>query len=1819
MKLRKIMCSVIAAAVTLSSGVLVMPVSAAAATVVRLDPSNASPFNGGRFEGWGTSMGWWGNRLGHSDKMAQQSAEDLYSEDGLGLDIVRYNVGGGDHPSHNHINRSDSKLPTFAVPQYEGGEPEYDDNDRVTNFVTDENGDVVYDWDWDADHDQMNVLSRIKEQNPDVHIEGYTNSPPWFMTNSQCSSGGEETAENLDPSNYGVFAKFLADVTEHMDEIGLHFDSYSPMNEPNPASNYWRAFSPKQEGNLVAQGENQSGLIKALKDEYVSRGIDTLVAGPDETDLGYTINSFNALTDEAKAALDRIDTHTYGGSNRAGVKAIAESAGKNLWMSEVDGNWNGFGLADRIITDLNGMQASAWVLWDIVDFHKDSNFVDPTSGRKTEANASLNVTGTMWGMGMGNHDTETVEWANKYYLFGQFTRYINPGDTLIASSNRTLAAYNKDTGAIKIVVVNSGSSNVDYEFDLSAFRTVGNKVTEIRSNNATGNAAEHWAKIKGEAVLNDKVLKTTAKAGTITTYIIEYGEDVSAAVLTEFSATEEGLSYSYTLSEEAEGQTVYMAVYNSDGTLKYVSVNKPTDTVEGDFRDTTHKLLVWDDMTPASDTIEYDDSTPSPTPEIGGYTGYAVINGGNGELLIGDTIELTLDTDIEGDIIWSVDDDTVAAIAQDGKLTIKTRGTVTVTAEIDGFTAAKTITIPLNIKGGGSQLGIGDVIRLTCNVAPDYDGEVVWAVDNADVAEIDQNGILTIKSSGTVTVSLTVAGVTVTKTFDIPEYRLSGTPSWGNDSNAPKDSDDYRKAADGDLSTYFDGSQNSWVMYDYGAPYKISTIRLAARSGYGSRTVGGTVQGSNDAIEWTNLYTISTAIPANTYTTVEASQLANGYAYRYYRYTNPSDMTNIAEFLIEGAVSPDTPTGDPTVKDIKEFTDNFEGSENIFGAPAGTLTENGNQVYASNLERFGNVFVPVNDTATAELDEAIELTAKDRFRLTFNMFSGWDDGGVDNTFALKDADGNAVVSFTINTGSSAMTELCIGGMNVLSGTMNAQCKSNTSGRTSANGWNHASQPYRNYMGYNKTGEIIIDGTGIVTVSLTGGVTDITAEGILTAPVSIKSLELAGAFNSSRERVVSYDNFDADVITYSENLPEPPEPTEAPVIPEDGTLISLDFDNGDLTSGSTYGKAEGNPTFVEVDGRKAVQFNNSAASVITLTDANGNGLLAGQKEVTVSFSFKPTNTGTSWWFFTAPNDTAQTYQQEHYIGALSNSGMSVERYNGGGSRATANTGAITVNEWNDVIIVLGEGNTDLYINGALASSVASSYKLTDILGSNPVAYIGKANWGSGEYATGYLDNFVIRKGTMPAAIANIEFEDDLSAVTGDITVPQADGVTWESSDPDVVGIDGTVTRQDETTTVTLTATLEENGITYTRTFTVTVLGLTAAADTFTAYAEGTTIKYTSEEIDTGIYEVRVFLDIVEDNGSTSRVEETVGNISGEFTGLTEGKTYKVNYIIGYPDIGYWEGMPVKIVTKTIKIKPEIEAAAYLFMHFMNTERSADDEQIYFSVSTNGTDWTTVNGGTPVLKNTLGTQGARDPYILRGEDGRFFIIATDLSIYHNGRDWGAAQTAGSKSIVIWESEDLVNWSEPRLIEVGVSNAGCVWAPEAIYDPERGEYMVFWASLTGDWVQRMYKSYTKDFVTFTEPEIYIDGGTVSNIDTTIVEDKGVYYRFTKNESKSTVTMMKSNFLDGNWTDVSTYTLGDMTGYEGPAVYKNIDGSGWTLLLDLYSQSKGYKPFVTDDIATGNFKAAADFTFDGTYRHGTVLPITQVEYDAIMAEYGE
>jgi GH43 family beta-xylosidase len=298
----------------------------------------------------------------------------------------------------------------------------------------------------------------------------------------------------------------------------------------------------------------------------------------------------------------------------------------------------------------------------------------------------------------------------------------------------------------------------------------------------------------------------------------------------------------------------------------------------------------------------------------------------------------------------------------------------------------------------------------------------------------------------------------------------------------------------------------------------------------------------------------------------------------------------------------------------------------------------------------------------------------------------------------------------------------------------------------------------------------------------------------------------------------------------------------------------------------------------------------------------------------------------------------------------------------------------------------------------------------------------------------------------------------------------------------------------------------------------------------------------------------------------------------------------------------------------------QIGGYLFVTF-NGETTPLTEQIHFGLSSDGRSWEALNDSRPVLVSQIGEKGVRDPFILRSHDGKkFYIIATDLSIHLNPK-WKRAATAGSKSIVVWESTDLVKWSKPRLVRIAADDAGCTWAPEAMYDEENGDYLVYWASANGrdNYSKfRIWAARTKDFVSFGEPFIYLERD-YPVIDTTIISDSGRYYRFTKNERKRTIFLDTSSHLMGPWTEVPDFSLLNAEGYEGPTCYalQSADEgkTSWCLLLDHFTKAAGYKAFITHDVAAGKFEPADDFSFPFKFRHGSVLALSPEEYTRLHA----
>lgn len=308
-----------------------------------------------------------------------------------------------------------------------------------------------------------------------------------------------------------------------------------------------------------------------------------------------------------------------------------------------------------------------------------------------------------------------------------------------------------------------------------------------------------------------------------------------------------------------------------------------------------------------------------------------------------------------------------------------------------------------------------------------------------------------------------------------------------------------------------------------------------------------------------------------------------------------------------------------------------------------------------------------------------------------------------------------------------------------------------------------------------------------------------------------------------------------------------------------------------------------------------------------------------------------------------------------------------------------------------------------------------------------------------------------------------------------------------------------------------------------------------------------------------------------------------------------------------------GTDTESETEEIVEDEKPEYYGYLFAFFIGN--SPEQERIYFALSTDGYKYKVINRNKPVIISQSGTECVRDPYIFRGEDGCYYMIATDM---RSELGWSS-----NRNIITWKSEDLVNWTDETVIKINntsevTKNTTRAWAPQAIWDPERGEYMIYFALCSNATNGRtlMYYVYSPDMKTLSsEPELLLapTNGN-SAIDADIIYHDGLYYMFFKDETSGGIRLTTSEKLNSGYSyNRSKLVSPAGLAVEGSTTFELIDGSGWLLISDAYTS--GY--FVmehTTDLKNFEVLDRSEYRFNFNPRHGSVIPITKAEYDALL-----
>lgn len=299
--------------------------------------------------------------------------------------------------------------------------------------------------------------------------------------------------------------------------------------------------------------------------------------------------------------------------------------------------------------------------------------------------------------------------------------------------------------------------------------------------------------------------------------------------------------------------------------------------------------------------------------------------------------------------------------------------------------------------------------------------------------------------------------------------------------------------------------------------------------------------------------------------------------------------------------------------------------------------------------------------------------------------------------------------------------------------------------------------------------------------------------------------------------------------------------------------------------------------------------------------------------------------------------------------------------------------------------------------------------------------------------------------------------------------------------------------------------------------------------------------------------------------------------------------------------------------------EKDYVAYLFTYF--TGNHISEEAVCYAVSMDGYSYWALNGGKPVLDSKVisSTGGVRDPHILRGEDGKtFYMVLTDM-VSANGWD-------SNRAMVLLKSNDLVNWTH-TVINMqkkyeGQESLKRVWAPQTIFDPEAGKYMVYWSMQYAGGPDVIYYAYANDDFTDLEGEpkvLFLPENRKSCIDGDIVYKDGVFHLFYKTEGHGNGIKVATtrSLTSGQWTEEPDYKQQTTDAVEGAGTFKLIGQDKYILMYDVYMKGR-YQFTETTDLK--NFKVIDnDVKMNFHPRHGTIIPITRDELLRITEKWGK
>lgn len=284
-------------------------------------------------------------------------------------------------------------------------------------------------------------------------------------------------------------------------------------------------------------------------------------------------------------------------------------------------------------------------------------------------------------------------------------------------------------------------------------------------------------------------------------------------------------------------------------------------------------------------------------------------------------------------------------------------------------------------------------------------------------------------------------------------------------------------------------------------------------------------------------------------------------------------------------------------------------------------------------------------------------------------------------------------------------------------------------------------------------------------------------------------------------------------------------------------------------------------------------------------------------------------------------------------------------------------------------------------------------------------------------------------------------------------------------------------------------------------------------------------------------------------------------------------------------------------------------AYVFAYF----KEPGSQGIYLALSRDGYKFVPLNDGQPWVKPELPGEIMRDVFITRNPSGDGFRMVWT---------WGWK----GNSLGYAESPDLMTWPAQR--DVSIMNdfptVRNVWAPETYWDAKAKEWLLIWSSSFNDSDNnpdkgnRIWASRTKDFVTFTKPEVFFDPGFVV-IDATmfhgLVAGREQWALVVKDQTvdplRYQVRWAAGPSVEGPWGPLSGPITESWS--EGPSVVQV--GDEFVVYYDHYRAPRArYEGVETKDWV--HWEPVNDrMSFPENAKHGSFFRVSEAEAERLLS----